>query len=181
VRGYGAARLQSARDESAAGPGNGQISVTSAASNVNGVRVVTRDSAGEFANRSFHLIVSCWARALPTREASGGTPRSRPAKGLGSDLRPGGLATARRASSGRSPTRRSPGRQRLVDGRSNLRPLQYHLVLIGVEDEEELERLVLGYSPKFRTLLEAARQQIRDTGGIEHEEFWTQVEAEEDE
>jgi hypothetical protein len=46
-------------DESAAGPGNGQISVTSAASNVNGVRVVTRDSAGEFANRSFHLIVSC--------------------------------------------------------------------------------------------------------------------------
>jgi hypothetical protein len=46
-------------DESAAGPGNGQISVTSAATNVNGVRVVTRDSAGEFANRSFHLIVSC--------------------------------------------------------------------------------------------------------------------------
>jgi hypothetical protein len=46
-------------DESAAGPGNGQISVTSLAASVNGVRVVTRDSAGEFANRSFHLIVSC--------------------------------------------------------------------------------------------------------------------------
>ncbi len=46
-------------DESAAGPGNGQISVTSSASNVNGVRVVTRDSAGALANRSFHLIVSC--------------------------------------------------------------------------------------------------------------------------
>jgi hypothetical protein len=46
-------------DESAAGPGNGQISVTSVASNVNGVRVRTRDSAGELANRSFHLIVSC--------------------------------------------------------------------------------------------------------------------------
>lgn len=46
-------------DESAAGPGNGQISVTSAASNVNGVRVVTRDSAGDVANRSFHLLVSC--------------------------------------------------------------------------------------------------------------------------
>jgi hypothetical protein len=46
-------------DESAAGPGNGQISVTSSASNVNGVRVVTRDSAGVLANRSFHLIVSC--------------------------------------------------------------------------------------------------------------------------
>jgi hypothetical protein len=46
-------------DESAAGPGNGQISVTSAASSVNGVRVVTRNSQGEFADRSFHLIVSC--------------------------------------------------------------------------------------------------------------------------
>jgi hypothetical protein len=46
-------------DESAAGPGNGQISVTSAAANVNGVRVVTRNSGGEAENRSFHLIVSC--------------------------------------------------------------------------------------------------------------------------
>jgi hypothetical protein len=46
-------------DESAAAPGTGQISVTSAASNVNGVRVVTRDSTGAVADRSFHLIVSC--------------------------------------------------------------------------------------------------------------------------
>ena len=33
-------------DESASGPGTGQIAVTSAASNVNGVRVVTRNSTG---------------------------------------------------------------------------------------------------------------------------------------
>jgi hypothetical protein len=46
-------------DESAAGPGNGQISVTSAAANVNGVRVVTRNSDGANENRSFHLVVSC--------------------------------------------------------------------------------------------------------------------------
>jgi hypothetical protein len=46
-------------DESAAGPGTGQIAVTSAASNVNGVRVVTRNSTGDLADRSFHLIVSC--------------------------------------------------------------------------------------------------------------------------
>jgi hypothetical protein len=46
-------------DESAAGPGNGQISVTSAASNVNGVRVRTRNSQGNDDDRSFHLIVSC--------------------------------------------------------------------------------------------------------------------------
>jgi hypothetical protein len=46
-------------DESASGPGTGQISVTSAASNVNGVRVVTRTSDGALQDRSFHLIVSC--------------------------------------------------------------------------------------------------------------------------
>ena len=46
-------------DESAAGPGNGQISVTSAPSNVNGVRVRTRNSQGNDDDRSFHLIVSC--------------------------------------------------------------------------------------------------------------------------
>jgi hypothetical protein len=46
-------------DESAAGPGNGQISVTSAPGNVNGVRVRTRNSQGNDDDRSFHLIVSC--------------------------------------------------------------------------------------------------------------------------
>ncbi|HEU0023471.1 MAG TPA: hypothetical protein VFQ12_02490 [Thermoleophilaceae bacterium] len=46
-------------DESAAGPGTGQIAVTSLPSNVNGVRVVTRNSAGTAENRSFHLVVSC--------------------------------------------------------------------------------------------------------------------------
>jgi hypothetical protein len=47
-------------DESASAPGTGQISVTSAAANVNGVRVVTRNSAGDATvDRSFHLMVSC--------------------------------------------------------------------------------------------------------------------------
>ena len=46
-------------DESAAGPGQGQIAVTSEPNNVNGVRVVTRDSGGALADRSFHLVVSC--------------------------------------------------------------------------------------------------------------------------
>ena len=44
---------------SSAQTGTGQIAVTSDASNVNGVRVVTRDSTGAQANRSFHLVVSC--------------------------------------------------------------------------------------------------------------------------
>lgn len=46
-------------DESASGPGTGQVAVGSAASSVNGVHVVTRASDGTAANRSFHLLVSC--------------------------------------------------------------------------------------------------------------------------
>ena len=44
-------------------------------------------------------------------------------------------------------------------------------VLLSVEDEEELERLVLAYTPKFQAILDTAREQIRVTGGIGHEEF----------
>lgn len=51
-------------------------------------------------------------------------------------------------------------------------------VLLPVEDEDELERLTLTYSPKFRATLEAARQQIQENGGIRHEDFWQEVENE---
>jgi prevent-host-death family protein len=51
-------------------------------------------------------------------------------------------------------------------------------VLVAVTDEHELERLVLAHSPKFQALLEKSRRQIEETGGIPHEEFWRQVEAE---
>jgi prevent-host-death family protein len=50
-------------------------------------------------------------------------------------------------------------------------------VLLSIEDEDELERLVLAYTPKFQGILEAAREQIRETGGVPHEEFWQEVEA----
>jgi prevent-host-death family protein len=51
-------------------------------------------------------------------------------------------------------------------------------VLLSVEDEEELERLVLAYTPKFRAILDAGREQIRKTGGIAHEALWQEVEGE---
>ena len=51
-------------------------------------------------------------------------------------------------------------------------------VLLNVEDEDELEGLVLAYSPKFRALLQAARDEVRASGGIPHDEFWRQVDAE---
>lgn len=52
-------------------------------------------------------------------------------------------------------------------------------VLLSMEDEEELERLILAYSPKFQSLLQAAEQQIQEGRGIIHEDFWREVESEE--
>jgi antitoxin (DNA-binding transcriptional repressor) of toxin-antitoxin stability system len=51
-------------------------------------------------------------------------------------------------------------------------------VLLAVTDEDELERLVLAHSPRFQALLDESRRQIEETGGIPHEEFWREVEAE---
>ncbi len=51
-------------------------------------------------------------------------------------------------------------------------------VLLAISDEDEIERLWLGYSKKFRALLEAAEQRIQETGGIRHEDFWKAIEAE---
>ena len=48
-------------------------------------------------------------------------------------------------------------------------------VLVSVEDEEEIERLTLAYSPKFQKILTLARQQIQEKGGIRHEDFWREV------
>ena len=49
-------------------------------------------------------------------------------------------------------------------------------VLLPVLDEDDLERLLLAYNPKFRQLIAAAEQRIEETGGIGHEKFWQSVE-----
>ncbi len=53
-------------------------------------------------------------------------------------------------------------------------------VLLAISDEDEIERLILAYSKKFRSLLEAAERRIQETGGVRHEDFWKGVEAEAD-
>jgi prevent-host-death family protein len=52
-------------------------------------------------------------------------------------------------------------------------------VLLSVEneDEDELERLMLAYSPRLRAILNAARQQIKETGGVQHQDFWREMET----
>jgi prevent-host-death family protein len=51
-------------------------------------------------------------------------------------------------------------------------------VLVAVEDEDELERLLMAYSPRLREVLEASREQIATGKGIEHDEFWAEVDSE---
>ncbi len=51
-------------------------------------------------------------------------------------------------------------------------------VLLSVTDEDEVERLVLAYSPEFEAILEESRQQIREGKGIPHDEFWRSLDEE---
>ncbi len=52
------------------------------------------------------------------------------------------------------------------------------IVLLPVEDEEELERMIMAYSPRFNKILATARQGILETGVIRHEDFWDQIDKE---
>ena len=53
-------------------------------------------------------------------------------------------------------------------------------VLLSMEDEEEIERLLLAYSPRLQKVLAAGRQQIQTMGGISHREFWEEMETKRD-
>jgi len=50
-------------------------------------------------------------------------------------------------------------------------------VLLSMQDEDEIERMILAYSPKFQWILQKAEQQIREGKGISHKEFWQEIEA----
>ena len=50
-------------------------------------------------------------------------------------------------------------------------------VLLRSESEEDVERLLMGHSPKLQTILEEARNRFRAGGGIPHDTFWNEVES----
>ncbi len=50
-------------------------------------------------------------------------------------------------------------------------------VLVSVPEEDELERLLLAHTPRFRRLLDAAEQRLQRTGGIKHKSFWKSLNA----
>jgi prevent-host-death family protein len=50
-------------------------------------------------------------------------------------------------------------------------------VILAVKDEDEIERLLMAYSPRLQAILEASRKQIREGDVLGHEEFWAEVKA----
>ncbi len=50
-------------------------------------------------------------------------------------------------------------------------------VIVGVQDEDEIERLLMTYSSRLQAILETSRKQIREGDVLSHEEFWGEVEA----
>ena len=50
-------------------------------------------------------------------------------------------------------------------------------VIIVVHDEDEIERILMVYSPRLQAIVEASRRQIQAGEILGHEEFWTAVKA----
>jgi prevent-host-death family protein len=50
-------------------------------------------------------------------------------------------------------------------------------VLLGIEDDDELERVLLAHSKKLRAILDAAERRIDAGAGIGHDEFWQRVQS----
>jgi prevent-host-death family protein len=49
-------------------------------------------------------------------------------------------------------------------------------VILGVQDEDEIERLLMAYSPHLRAILDRSRQQFREGQWLSEEEFWSEFE-----
>ncbi|NWG19133.1 MAG: type II toxin-antitoxin system Phd/YefM family antitoxin [Chloroflexi bacterium] len=49
--------------------------------------------------------------------------------------------------------------------------------LVAVSDDDDIERLLLAHSPRLRQLLEQAATRVAEEGGLTHEQFWAQVDA----
>jgi prevent-host-death family protein len=49
--------------------------------------------------------------------------------------------------------------------------------IVPITDEQDLEGLVLSYSPKFRSIISEANRQLKGGLGIPNDQFWTEVDA----
>jgi prevent-host-death family protein len=51
------------------------------------------------------------------------------------------------------------------------------ILMLKIQDDDDLERLLLAYSPRFQAILDAAEERIRETGGVSHEDVWKEIEG----
>ncbi len=47
-------------------------------------------------------------------------------------------------------------------------------VIVGVQDDDEIERLLMAYSPHLRAIWDRSRQQFRDGHWLSEDQFWDQ-------
>jgi prevent-host-death family protein len=47
--------------------------------------------------------------------------------------------------------------------------------LVTLGDDQDVERLLMGYSPRLRAVLAAARHRVEAGHGIPHDEFWRSI------
>jgi prevent-host-death family protein len=50
-------------------------------------------------------------------------------------------------------------------------------VIVGVSDPDEIERLILAYSPRLQAIVAKSREQIRAGDALGQEDFWREVKA----
>lgn len=48
-------------------------------------------------------------------------------------------------------------------------------VILPIDDDDELERLVVAYSRQFQSIIQTARQEIAAGSGIAHDDFWNDM------
>jgi prevent-host-death family protein len=50
-------------------------------------------------------------------------------------------------------------------------------VLLCVENDDELERLLMAHNPKLRRIVQEGLKSIRETGGLSEDELWSSVDS----
>ena len=50
-------------------------------------------------------------------------------------------------------------------------------ILLSSESADDVERWLMGHSPKLQSILEAARKRFQKGRGIPHETFWKEIET----
>jgi prevent-host-death family protein len=49
--------------------------------------------------------------------------------------------------------------------------------IVPLADDNDIESLLIGYSPRLRAILAAARQRMQSGQGIAHNQFWQSVQS----